>query len=101
MIRSQLKPFGLYVKETTINALKEKEESYVYVMDIDVAVHFLSQNRVMNELRFKDCQHSGLTQFKGFDLGKEYKLVGGDQFYFIKSINDITRYTQLLLERVI
>ncbi len=75
--------------------------SYEKVKDIYVDINFSTMAQKVNVEKFKDCEYVGSTEYKDFDLSKDYKLVDGDILYEIKSINTIPRRTQLILRRVV
>lgn len=70
--------------------------------DVDVAINFISVNRRGEDVRYKECEYSGLTLDKDLLLTTDYKLVDilGNE-YEIKSINALARLTQLLLKVVV
>ena len=103
MINAQMKPYDLYVNEPIEDSYGHLNDNWVYVNRIMAAVNFLSADKMSDDIRYKDCRYTGLTKCKGLNIGKEYKLipVGQDKAYLIKSINEITRLAQYLLQEVL
>ena len=103
-VNSRMKPYGLYVNNPIDDKYGSMTDNYEFEQEVMVAVHFNSMNRINNDIRYKDCQYSGVSSYKGLDLKKQYKLVpkdGEGEGYFIKSINELTRLSQYLLQAVI
>ena len=42
---------------------------------VNFNIYFNSINKISSDIRYKDCQYTGLTRHKGLDLSKEYKLI--------------------------
>lgn len=100
MINRQMKTFELYEKNFEKDQFGIKNESWVYVDDIQVAVNYSNVTALNGDLVYLQHIYRGLTNYKGFNLHKNYKLVADDEF-FINNINQLTRYTQLELEMII
>lgn len=92
----------LYKKQSQYDNYGNLINSYVYMRDVDVAINFISVNRRGEDVRYKECEYSGLTLDKDLLLTTDYKLVDilGNE-YEIKSINALARLTQLLLKVVV
>lgn len=102
MISRQMQSYKLYKNQKVPDKYNKLVDSYVYMRDVDVAINFISVNRRGEDLRYKECEYSGLTLDKGLLLNADYKLIGKDGHeYEIKSINPIPRLTQLLLKVVV
>ena len=103
MISSQARSFTLMVNIPKPDDFGRMEDNYEVIETIYVAVNFITVNRMSEDIRYKNCQYTGLTRYKGLDIAKEYKLVSadGNTAYYIRSINEITRLSQYLLEAVI
>lgn len=102
MISRQMQSCKLYKNQKVPDKYNKLVDSYVYVRDMDVAINFISVNRRGEDLRYKECEYSGLTLDKELLPNANYKLVDeqGNE-YEIKSINPIPRLTQLLLKVVV
>jgi len=51
-------------------------------------------------LKYRDCEYTGLTAYKEFDLEKEYLIICENKSYKIAAINTFGRLTQLILQAV-
>lgn len=103
-INSEMKPYNLYVNNPKENSYGQMVDNYVFEKEVMVALYFNSINKISNDIRYKDCQYTGLTRCKGLDLSKEYKLIPKEKEspeYIIKSINELSRLTQYILQAVI
>lgn len=100
MINRQMEQYSLYVNEPIQDKYGKLKDNYIFLRNIDVAINFISMNKRNTDIRFKECDYTGLTHYKGLDLAKKYKLVGKLQYEII-SINEITRLSQYLLKVVI
>lgn len=103
-VNSRMKPYGLYVNNPIDDKYGSMIDNYEFVRDVMVAIHFNSMNRINDDIRYKDCQYSGVSSYKGLDLKKQYKLVSKENEgagYLIKSINELSRLSQYLLQAVI
>lgn len=104
MIRRRMKPYSLFVGKEIIDDYGHGEKMFTYVGEVMAVLGFLSVNQRIDDIRYQDCQYTGLTPYKGFDIKKEYKLIPKEQEkteYHIKSINQVARLTQLLLQEVL
>ena len=99
MINRQMKQYSLYVNEPIQDKYGKLKDNYVFVDNIQVAINFISINKRNEDIRFKDCNYTGLTLYKGLDLSKTYKLVGELQ-YEIVSVNEFCRLSQYILKVV-
>lgn len=75
--------------------------TYEKILKINADINFSTMALKIDGERFKDCEYVGTTDYKDFDLSKDYKLVYGNITYEIKSINTVSRRTQLILRRVV
>ena len=103
-INRQMLPYSLYVSEPIKDKYGHVNDDWKYVTEVMVAVNFINNQQITGDIRYKDCQYSGITKCKGFDLKKNYKLVPKWQEsreYLVKSINELSRLTQFLLQAVI
>jgi len=103
-LNGRMKPYDLYVNKPIEDEYGHQTDNYVFDCEVMVAIHFNSMNRVNDDIRYKDCQYLGVSSHKGLDLKKQYRLVpkdGEGAGYFIKSINELTRLSQYLLQAVI
>lgn len=104
MINRQMKPYLLYEKRPGADALGRPTNDFILVGEVMAAVNFLSYSQIHQLERYRDCRYTGLTAYKGFQPGKEYKLVPKETYdwdYLVKSVNTCTRLTQLILQEVI
>lgn len=101
MINRQMKLCKLYEIVKVYDKLGIQNEDILYVDDVDLAINFISINKRTEDIKYKDCEYTGITSYKGLNLAKEYKIVLDDVEYLIKSINENTRLSQWLLQRVI
>ena len=76
---------------------------WVFVDNILATLNFISLNRMNDDIRYKGCDYSGLTRYKDLDISKDYKIVAHatEIEYRVHSINDIARFTQLILQVVV
>ena len=75
---------------------------YQKVTDIEVSISFVAINKRSEDIRFKDCEYSGLTEYKDVSVSDEYRIVSQDGTkYVVKSINTLTRLSQMLLQVVV
>lgn len=103
MINHQMKPYELYINNPTTGNFNEVIDNWEFVGEVMAAVNFVSMTRITDDIRYKDCQYTGITRHKGLNLSKEYKLVPKGQTkpeYFIRSINELSRLTQYLMQAV-
>lgn len=100
MINRQMKTFELYEKNFEKDQFGIKNESWIYLKDIDVAINYKSITGVNGDIAYFQHIYTGLTNYKDFENKKQYKLICDDEF-LIKSINPFTRYTQLELEMIV
>lgn len=103
-LNGRMKPHGLYVNNPVADEYGNMIDNYEFACEVMVAIHFNSMSRINDDIRYKDCQYSGVSSHKGLDLEKQYKLVPKDNQgtgYFIRSINELTRLSQYLLQAVI
>lgn len=100
MINRQMEEYLLYVNQPIQDKYGKLKDNYVFLDNIQVTINFISMNKRSEDIRFKDCDYTGLTYYKGLDLSKDYKLVGKVS-YKIVSINEVTRLSQYLLKVVI
>lgn len=102
MINRQMQKCKLYKNQKIPDKYNKLVDNYVYTKDVDVAINFISVNRRGEDLRYKDCEYSGLTLDKELLPNANYKIVDeqGNE-YEIKSINLTPRLTQLLLKVVV
>jgi len=101
MINAQMQSFELYENQPSKSEFGIKEDNWIKIADINVAVNYIGYNKVNDDIRYKDCKYTGLTSYKDLDISKDYKLVRNNISYLIQEINLIPRYTQLTLEAVI
>lgn len=103
-LNGRMKLYDLYVNNPIETDYGNMIDNYEFHCEVMVAIHFNSMSRINNDIRYTDCQYSGVSHYKGLDLKKQYKLVPkdneGDE-YFIKSINELSRLSQYLLQAVI
>lgn len=103
MISRQMKAYIVHENRPVIDSIGYQKDNFVPVGEVMAAVNFVSYSQLQQEQRFKDCRYSGLTAYKGFRPEKEYKLVPKEDIgleYCIKSINQLSRLTQILLQEV-
>ncbi|AMJ40695.1 hypothetical protein [Anaerotignum propionicum] len=103
-LNGRMKPHALYINNPIEDEYGSMIDNYEFLCQVMVAIHFNSMGRVNDDIRYKDCQYLGVSSHKGLDLKKQYKLVpkdGEGAGYFIKSINELTRLSQYLLQAVI
>lgn len=103
-INSRMRPYNLYINKPVKDGYGHLEDNYVLQGEVMVALHFNSINNATGDIRYKDCQYTGLTRHKGLDLKEQYKLVPKDTEtpeYIIKSVNELSRITQYLLQAVV
>lgn len=103
-LNGRMKLYGLYINNPIEDKYGSMIDNYEFACEVMVAIHFNSMSRVNDDIRYKDRQYSGVSSYKGLDLKKQYKLVpkdGEGDGYFIKSINELTRLSQYLLQAVI
>lgn len=101
MINRQIKLCKLYEINKFYNKLGIENEEILYIADVEVAINFISINKRIENIKYKDCEYTGLTRYKGLNIAKEYKIIVDDTEYLIKSINENTRLSQWLLQEVI
>lgn len=103
-MRRNIRYYDLYVNAPTVDGVGAKVDKWELMKTIPVIVNFTNLNIKTDDIRYKDCEYSGLSNLKGLDLSKQYKLVLSSDIkvqYIIKSINEFTRYSQYILQRVI
>ena len=100
-MRNKMIPYNLYVSVTNINDIGQEVKDWELVKEINVRVEFNSMSKASDDIRYIDCQYIGVSDYKGLDLSKEYKIEKQGISYLIKSINEWSRYSFYLLERVI
>jgi hypothetical protein len=96
-----MKTYGLYVNEPQPDKYGHETEHYVYIKDIKATVNFISITKITDDIRYKDCEYMGLTEDKDFDVSKNYMLISDSGCFIAKSINVLTRFTQMYLQAVI
>ena len=103
MISSQMQTAQLNYLSYTTNDLGQKINSYEKVETISVAINYNSQIIKTDNLKYKDCEYTALTDYKDFELDKEYLIVCDNIRYKVVSFNFNTfgRLTQLMLKAVI
>ena len=101
MINFQMKECELYKNVPVKNSVGETIDNWIFVEKIFVAINQISIKQMNDDIRYKDCQFTGLTEYKGFTLHMDYKLVCGNDEYLIKDINQISRLTQLTMQVIV
>lgn len=103
-INSRMKLYNLYVNNPIEDSYGHQTDNFILEGEVMVALQFNSLSKRSDDIRYKDCEYSGLTVYKGLDLSKKYKLVpkGEDGLeYLIKSVNELARLSQYLLQAVV
>ena len=103
-INSRMKPYNLYVNSPIADGYGHQTDNYVLEGEVMVALQFNSVTKRSDDIRYKDCEYSGITAYKGLDLSKKYKLVPKEEEsveYLIKSVNELARLSQYLLQAVV
>lgn len=101
MINRQMQQFSLYVNEPITDNFGHKKDNFIFLEYIYVAINFISINKISNDIRYKDCEYTGLTKYKGLDITKKYKIKNDTFDFSIESFNEFTPYSQYILKRVI
>lgn len=101
LINFLMKEFELYENRPTQDNFHTKIDNWVKVNDIEVAINYVSYNQINDDIRYKDCNFTGLTDYKEFNFKNQYKISDKDNNYLIKEINLISRYTILTLQSVV
>lgn len=103
MINYQMQPFSLYVKEDDVDIYGRNIGKWVFVENILVALNFISMSGMNEDIRYKDCDYSGLTRYKDFIPGNEYKIIATATAveYRVHSFNTLTPFSQLVLQVVL
>ena len=100
-IYSRQKPYELQENKLVKNKRSGKmEHVFEKKTDIRADVNFSTMAQKLDAEKFKDCEYIATTEYKDFDLSKQYKLVG-ECTYEVVSINTVCRRTQLILRRVV
>lgn len=75
-------------------------DNWVIVENIDVAIYKNDSFKSSTNAKYESSSHSGLTFWKGFEEGKEYRMLIGMSKYDITYFNETGRTTTLLLKQV-
>ena len=70
-VNSRMKPHSLYVNNPVEDDYGNMADNYELVCVIMVAIHFNSMNKTNDDIRYKDCQYSGVSTHKGLELKKQ------------------------------
>ena len=103
-MRRNIKDYKLYVNVPGVNNIGAKVDKWELIKVITVMVNFTDVKRLTDDIRYKDCEYTGLTAYKEMDIAKQYKLVCKEdttEQYIVRSVNNIGRYSQCILQRVI
>lgn len=100
-MRNKMIPYDLYIAETTTNSVGQDIINWTYIKPINVRIEFNNMSLGTDNIRYKDCNYIGISDNKGLDVKRNYKIEKDGISYTIKSINEFSRYSVYLLERVI
>lgn len=76
------------------------KDNWIKVDDINVAIYKNDSFKTTTNVKYESSSHSGLTFWKGFEEGKEYRMLIGMSKYDITYFNETGRTTTLLLKQV-
>lgn len=92
------------MKKAILKCLSETDafgaKKYLAIDEILIAINYNTQIWKTDDLKYRDCEYTGLTAYKEFDLEKEYLIICENKSYKIAAINTFGRLTQLILQAV-
>lgn len=111
MINRKMKAYQLYERAQGFDKkgrrkaeewkLKETIQVSVTLKNLEIEKNFKDGESGSGEVQFKKVGHFGLSKYKAFSQGVDYKIVRESQSYEVISVNTETRLTQLHLKEVI
>lgn len=84
-------------KKSTTGAQKG---NWVFVENIDIAIYKNDSFKSNTGAKYEQSTHSGITFFKDFNEGTEYRLLIGMSKYDITDFNTKGRFSSLLLKHI-
>lgn len=90
----------LQVNEQIKGTSGAHKANWVFVKNIDVALYKNDSFKSITTAKFEQSTHSGMTFFKEFEEGKEYRLLLGLSQYEVTDLNTKGRYCSLLLKQI-
>jgi len=96
MISDRMQSYDIQVKDSGKDSYGQPLKTYSHSKYADISITLLTD--VLNELdvRYKTSTHLGLSYDK--TLLEDMKIVGADESYLIKIVNNDGRMSQLTLE---
>lgn len=76
------------------------KDNWLFVENIDIAIYKNDSFKSNTSAKYEQSTHSGITFFKGFIEGTEYRLLIGLSHYEITDFNTKGRFSTLLLKRI-
>lgn len=101
MISRQMQKAKVYKLQTIEDDYGREKEDYVFIVDIDISINFVSINQQNQDIRFKEATNLGLTSYKELSNKDRYKIITNDSSYIVTSVNNIARLTVIYLKEVI
>lgn len=71
-----------------------------YIKDTIASIHMFTSNEQMQNERYAEVTHFGLTKDKTLHLGQVLQSEAGERYVIHLPVNHITPYSQLHLKRI-
>lgn len=91
----------LFVNEPKPSKSGADKQNFVHVEDIEIAIYKNDSFKSIQNAKYEQSTHNALTFYKGFEEGKEYRLMIGSTPMEITYFNTTGRFTTLLLKELI
>ncbi len=99
-IYTDMIPCELFVNQAIKGSAGALQSNYVKVQKITAAVYKNDSFKSIQNVKYEESTHNGLTFYKGFEDGKEYRLQVGSALMDVTYFNTAGRYTILLLKEI-
>ena len=77
-----------------------QKENFIPVAEIEVVIYKNDSFKSIQSVKYEQSTHNGLTFYKGFEDGKEYRLQIGMTVMDVTYFNVVGKYTTLLLKEI-
>ena len=101
MIKRQMEPVEIYQKVFIQDDYGNELDEWEKIDETYMAINFVSINQQLTDIRYKEATNVGLTNYKFMDNKEPYKIVTDNAEYQVLSVNNIPRYTVIILKEVI
>ena len=99
-INSNKEKYTLKRWAKTYDELGAPIEKWLDVEEIDVSINYNNTTEIINGIAYKTMTPTAITDYDVFSLKDSYKIVNAKHTFYIESINQEGRLTQLVLKEV-